>query len=410
MTRDNWRDAAADIEQATARATKRQHQLAAVAGITLPKEMPQLVAAVRLQTALGADIGSDDEAEIGEVQDGLMASLQTSTLRITTPAANRAEATAWIAYLYLKRRRQALVRLELMAGDIVEIDGSAQVGEVSSIGCQRRIYFRGTGGGGAWPDQLIVRNRKEDEESAEVRELKKQVANNIALGARIEFPNLAKLNQLRRYEVETALTLEVVEALQGIVTTAQDERPIQEFIEAHPETLAALLGGRDRFVLPRRSLAGKYVLDFLACDTDSLGLRWLLVELETPRSSITLSTQNELDASARRGVTQIREWREWIQNNLDMARKPVEQDGLGLADIRPRSEGLVLVGRRAALNGKAGAVRHPYREDLRIRIHTYDWLVESLFGILDFAGPPRTSHHVIRPLREPTGPFGGAMT
>ena len=402
MTRDNWRDAAADIEQATAPATERQHQLAAVAGITLPKEMPQLVAAVRLQTALGADIGTGDEAGIDEVYEDLMASLQTPTLRITTHARNRAEARAWIAYLYLRRRQHALERLELRAGDIVEIDGSEQVAEVSSIGSQGRIYFRGTGSGGAWPDQLIVRSRKDDD-SAEARELKRQVTNNVALSARSEFPNLAKLSQLRRYGVETALTLEVVEALESVVATAQDERPIQEFIEAHPETLAALLGGRDRFVLPRRSLAGKYVPDFLACDTDSLGLRWLLVELETPQSSITLSTQNELDASARRGVTQIREWREWLQNNLDMARRPVEQDGLGLADIRPRSEGLVLVGRRAVLNDNVGAVRQPYREDDRIRIHTYEWLVESLFGILAFAGPPRTSPHVIRPLREPTG-------
>jgi hypothetical protein len=44
------------------------------------------------------------------------------------------------------------------------------------------------------------------------------------------------------------LTLEIVEALQGVVATAHDERPIQQFIEAHPETLAALLGGRDRSV------------------------------------------------------------------------------------------------------------------------------------------------------------------
>jgi hypothetical protein len=240
-------------------------------------------------------------------------------------------------------------------------------------------------------------------DSAAARELRRQVANNVALSARVESASLAKLNQLRRYEVETALTLEVVEALRSVVAAARDERPIQEFIEAHPETIAALLGGRDRFVIPQRSLAGKYVPDFLVCDTDSLGLRWLLVELETPQSSITLSTKNELDASARRGVAQIREWREWLQNNLDMARRPTEQDGLGLADIRPRSEGLVLVGRRAVLNDNAGAVRYPYREDDRIRIHTYDWLVENLLGILAFAGPPRTSPHVIRPFREATG-------
>jgi hypothetical protein len=168
MTRDNWQDAAADIEQATAPATERQRQLASVAGITLPKEMPQLVAAARLQTALGADIGFGDEIGIDEVYEDLMASLQTPSLRITTPAGNRAEARAWITYLYLKRRQQALVRLELMAGDIVEIDGSEQIGEVSSIGSQGRIYFRGAGSGGAWPDQLIVRSRKDDD-STEVQ-------------------------------------------------------------------------------------------------------------------------------------------------------------------------------------------------------------------------------------------------
>jgi hypothetical protein len=173
MTRDNWRDAASDIEQATAPATERQHQLAAVAGIALPKEMPQLVAAARLQTALGADIGSGDEAGIDEVYEDLMASLQTPTLRITTRAGNRTEARAWIAYLYLKHRQHALERLELMAGDIVEIDGSEQVAEVSSIGSQGRVYFRGTGSGGAWPDQLIVRSRK-DVDSAEARELRRQ--------------------------------------------------------------------------------------------------------------------------------------------------------------------------------------------------------------------------------------------
>jgi hypothetical protein len=80
MTRDNWRDAAADIEQVTTPATERQHRLAAVAGITLPKEMPRLVAASRLQTGLGADVGSSDDAAFDEVYEELMASLQTPCL------------------------------------------------------------------------------------------------------------------------------------------------------------------------------------------------------------------------------------------------------------------------------------------------------------------------------------------
>ncbi|GEP60235.1 hypothetical protein RSO01_74010 [Reyranella soli] len=82
LTHDNWQDAAADIEQTTAAATERQYRLAAVAGIALPRDMLQLVAAAKLQTALGADVGSADEAEVGEVQDDMITSLQTPTLRI----------------------------------------------------------------------------------------------------------------------------------------------------------------------------------------------------------------------------------------------------------------------------------------------------------------------------------------
>jgi hypothetical protein len=52
------------------------------------------------------------------------------------------------------------------------------------------------------------------------------------------------------------------------------------------------------------------------------------------------------------------------------------------------------------LNDNSGAVRAPFREQNVIRIHTYDWLVERLFGIVEHVGPPRTSPDVLRPLRE----------
>jgi hypothetical protein len=137
MTRNNWRDAVADIQETTRPATARQHQLATIAGIGLPQHVPQLVAAARLQTALEADIGSADEFDIGEVREDILAELETPTLRIRTPAENRTEADAWIAFLRLKRRQHALQNLELMAGDIVEVDGTDQATEVSMRGCRR---------------------------------------------------------------------------------------------------------------------------------------------------------------------------------------------------------------------------------------------------------------------------------
>jgi hypothetical protein len=94
----------------------------------------------------------------------------------------------------------------------------------------------------------------------------------------------------------------------------------------------------------------------------------------------------------------VSEWREWLQNNLDTARRSRRNDGLGLVEIRPQSEGVVLVGRRALLFDNTHTVRNPIREQSRIRVHTYDWLLERLDGILRFSGPPRVSPDVIRPL------------
>jgi hypothetical protein len=398
MTRDNWHDAVADIQQMTQLATARQHQLAAIAGITLPQDMPQLVAAAGLRTALGADIGSSDEFDVSDFQEYTLAALETPTLRITTPPENSADASAWITFLRLKRRQQALQNLELMAGDIVEADGTDLASEVSSIGSNGRVYFKGSGSRRAWPDQLIILCRKDDN-TKKARNLKQKAANAVALHARTDAWTLAKRQELLHSEVHGPLTLAIVQELRDVIESAQDERPIQLFIEEHPQTIAALLGGRERFILPRYPLAGKYVPDFLAGDIDSLGIRWMLVELETPKCSVTLASKNELDMFARRGVAQIQDWREWLQNNLDMARRPVSKDGAGLIDIRPMSEGLVLVGRRELLKDNSHAVRNPFRERNAIRIQTYDWLVERLLGIVEYVGPPRTSPDVLKPFR-----------
>lgn len=398
MPRDNWEDAVADIEITAARATARQHQLATIVGITLPAEMPQLVAAARLQTALGNDIGAEGIHEIHAAQSKLMDVLQTSEFRITTPAQNRAEARGWIAYLYLRRRQKALRSLQLNAGDVVGYPDVDVAFEVSSIGSDGRVYFKGPRAGSAWPDKLVVKARACDH-SDKAQIFRRDAANRASLLGTTHELSMAKLHDLRRWEVQELLGMDAIDELVEVIEMADDERPIQLYLEAHPELLGALLGGRDRFVVPRPSFGGKYEPDFLIADTDSMGIRWLLVELETPTSSVTLSTQNALDKNARRGVAQIQEWREWLQNNLDTARRSVRRDGLGLSDIRPNSEGLVLVGRRHALRGNGAAVRSAFAEQNSIRIHTYDWLVESLREIIDFVGPSGLNPYVIKPPR-----------
>jgi hypothetical protein len=401
MTYDDWRAASADIGRTTGPATEKQHQIAAVAGVKLPKNLPLLVAAARLYSALGIEIGAPEGAEVREVQEEIIQDLSTRSLRGASKPLDSREAAAWITHLRLERRKKALEKLQLSAGDIIEINTNdgRRTGEVSSIGGDGRVYLKGGGGAGAWPDQIGVLCRKTDD-SSRARNLRREVANQVARNARTESWSLNKQREIEEHQVVASSTAETVEQLQKVIDSADDEKPIQQFLEEYPQTLTAILTGRSRFLIGRRSLAGKYVPDFLIADLDSLGVRWLLVELETPRSSITLSGQNDLEAHARRGVSQIKEWREWLQNNLDMARRSKRQDGLGLVDIRPQSEGLVLVGRRTLLHGNSPAVRSRIREENQIRIHTYDWLIEALRGTLAHSGPPVLNPYAIQAPRK----------
>jgi hypothetical protein len=242
---------------------------------------------------------------------------------------------------------------------------------------------------------VVVRCRRSDDTDA-ARELKQEVLNRVALRQRVGQWSASKAQELHPYNVDARLTREDVWQLQAVIQKARDEKPIQRFIEARPHMLTALLGGNARFCLPRQSLAGRYIPDFLISDVNSLGIRWILVELETPESNVTLKSANDLDQNARKGVTQVREWREWLLNNLDMARRSKRSGGLGLVDIRPSSEGLVLVGRRTLLLENADAVRNAIREENDIHVHTYDWLVAQLAGILRFGGPAGVSPYGFR--------------
>jgi hypothetical protein len=403
MPHANWRDAVADILIATGQVTPTQHKLAALAGIPLPEGLPRLVAAARLKAALGAELNIEPSIARSDIHDDIIAELQTNEYRVDPPPADGREADAWIRFLRLKRRQGYLEQLQLAAGDVVEVNGSPslQLVEVSSIGSDGSIYFKGGGGARAWPDVVTVRCRKADASSA-ATDLRTTAANQAALRSRNTSWSIAKQHELAEYEVEARLTREDVEQLGQVIEAAEDEKPIQQFLESRRQILTALLSGTQfRYCLPRPRLTDKYIPDFLLSDVNSLGVSWVLVELETPLSNVTLADGSQLDKYARKGVSQVEQWREWLIHHLSQARRSRrEADGLGLFDIRPESEGLVLVGRRALRYEDEQAVRTRIREKDNIHVHTYDWLLDKLTGILNFNGSPAHNPHLLKRLRD----------
>lgn len=395
MAFQDWRDAVVSLDAITAPTYEQQRVLSARIGIDVPEDLPAIVAAARLQTAVAAELQLPTSCAPTDRQLQLIADLALSRAEFTPPRDQR-EADAWITYLRFRTRRDALAELQLCSGDIVAFAGHGDevLAEVSSIGAYGRVNFKGGMGRGAWPDLLELRCRAADT-TPQAQELRQKAANQKAARLRSDSWSLVNHAELRPYEVTAPLTRADVELLQDTIDHAADEKPVQRLLAERPQLLTSLLGGWLQFCLPQVRFGAQYVADFLIATVDSLGVRWILVELETPRTSVTLRGTGELDKHGREGVRQVQSWREWLKNNLPYARSSRRHNGLGLPDIRDSSDGLVLVGRRDLLYENSAPARHILHEQSRIDVHTYDWLLEQLYGTLRYSGPWATNPHLL---------------
>jgi hypothetical protein len=299
------------------------------------------------------------------------------------------QVSAWIDVLSAKRALQALERLKPAPGDVVSpIHRPAELWAVVSVSGNGRINL--AGGRSIWPHRVRIEARASDRDSR-ARSLLQQERNQRAARAPLA-PSVTKLKVLAQYSVTTKPTQAEVELLRRAVEDAEDERPIQRCLESHPELLAALFSSSyGTFVRSQVSLGGNKVPDFAAAYTDSAGIHWVLIELESPRA-VAATAKGRLARKAREGVQQIEDWREWLQLNLNYARRPPEEQGLGLPDIRPEADGIVFIGRRGAQPPVAVDVRRRLMEQRRITMHSYDWLLDAV--------DPRT-----RPQQRPRAPF-----
>src|SRR5256885_280294 len=71
-------------------------------------------------------------------------------------------------------------------------------------------------------------------------------------------------------------------------------------------------------------------------------------------------------------VQQVRDWRRWLTDNIDYARRPRDRSGLGLEDIHPRTVAYVIIGRRQYFSDEFNALRQQIFRDEFIHIKSWD--------------------------------------
>jgi hypothetical protein len=158
--------------------------------------------------------------------------------------------------------------------------------------------------------------------------------------------------------------------------TAKKESDFQHFFEAYPIFLIQFLGGgQGRWVIPQKALRAEYVTDFLIADKDSLGFHWKVIELKHPSKKAYKNNGNPTSEMTD-ALEKIRNWRSWLEDNLNYAQRKKESNGLGLTEITPDLPGLIIIGRRNEESEKHRIKRRNLGKESNIEIHTYDWLFD----------------------------------
>ena len=111
------------------------------------------------------------------------------------------------------------------------------------------------------------------------------------------------------------------------------------------------------------------------------GMLWELIELESPKA-LPFIGDGTFSAATRKGISQISDWRDWLQNNVDYAQRSKSRNGLGLLDIDGAAS-LVVVGRRSIYDRAKGRNEFDRRRkrailESRVEIISYESFIESL--------------------------------
>ena len=168
-----------------------------------------------------------------------------------------------------------------------------------------------------------------------------------------------------------------IDKFRRVLEAAAGEAELQVFLEANPRFLCQHLpAARGYWVISTKRLGSEHVTDFLLGEDTPHQRTWHAVELERPQAPLFTRRGDPANALTH-AMRQIDDWRNWLSRNRDYASRAAELSGLGLSDIDPELDGLVIIGRASSLSAAVEDRRRRLARQNRTRIETFDWLISQ---------------------------------
>ncbi len=109
-----------------------------------------------------------------------------------------------------------------------------------------------------------------------------------------------------------------------VIYSAENENQIQSYIKDNRKWLipGAIFkdynfGHHDAYLFPELKLGSEYIVDYALLGKNSDGYSIVLIEFEKANIPFLLTTSNTESDSVRKGITQIRDWKRWVDINRD---------------------------------------------------------------------------------------------
>lgn len=175
------------------------------------------------------------------------------------------------------------------------------------------------------------------------------------------------------------------EQLLKVLDSAKKENDIQNYIKENKKWFIPAsifedydFGHHEAYISVEQPLGAEYKADYMLLGRNSIGHHIILVEFENVNVDFRLQKSNMETEAVRKGMTQINDWKRWMDNN-----RLYFLQSCGLSDIGRNipTWGItycLVVGRRKRMDDISNQMRGQIQYERGVHIITYDRLVDNI--------------------------------
>jgi hypothetical protein len=133
-----------------------------------------------------------------------------------------------------------------------------------------------------------------------------------------KYPN----NVIWHYHRDKEWVLKETKLLRNVIKCAEREKDVQDYIKNNKKWFipASILkeynfGHKENYLFPEMKIGSSMQVDYAILGRNSDGFSLILVEFESPDTSLVLHDGYKLSKSASTGMGQINSWKEWMDDN-----------------------------------------------------------------------------------------------